>query len=78
MFSNQERVSQSMSQPLAFIIGLFLYFPEDKREYIPAGLTMAIFTLFAVLTMRFIIVYNRKQVQKAKELEEKLKEQNIQ
>ena len=67
-----------MSQPLVFIVGLFLYFPEDKREYIPAGLTMAIFTLFAVLTMRFIIVYNRKQVQKAKELEEKLKKQNIQ
>ncbi len=66
-----------MSQPLTFIIGLFLYFPEDKTEYIPAGLTMAIFTLFAVLTMRFIIVYNRKQEQKAKELEEKLKKQNI-
>lgn len=66
-----------MSQPLQFIIGLFLYFPEDKREYIPAGLTMAVFTLFAVLTMRFIILYNRKQVQKAKEFEEKLKKQNI-
>ena len=66
-----------MSQPLSFVIGLFLYFPEDKREYIPAGLTMAIFTLFAVLTMRLIIVYNRKQVQKAKELEKRLKEQNI-
>ena len=66
-----------MSQPLAFIFGLFLYFPEDKREYIPAGLTMAIFTLLAVLAMRFIIVYNRKQEKKAKEFEEKLKEQNI-
>lgn len=66
-----------MYQTLSFIFGLFLYFPEDKREYIPAGLTMAIFTLFAVLTMRFIILYNRKQEQKAKELEEKLKEQNI-
>ena len=66
-----------MSHPLQFILGLFLYFPEDKREYIPAGLTMAIFTLLAVLAMRFIIVYNRKQVQKAKEFEEKLREQNI-
>ena len=66
-----------MTQSIFFIMGLFLYFPEDKREYIPAGLTMAIFLLFAILTMRLIIVYNRKEVQKAKELEEQLKKKNI-
>jgi hypothetical protein len=66
-----------MPQSIFFIMGLFLYFPEDKREYIPAGLTMAIFLIFAILTMRFIIVYNRREVQKAKELEEQLKKEKI-
>lgn len=66
-----------MPQSIFFIMGLFLYFPEDKREYIPAGLTMAIFLIFAVLVMRFLIVYNRKEVQKAKEFEEQLRKKNI-
>ena len=75
--SLDKEVLTNMPQSVLFIMGLFLYFPEDKREYIPAGLTMAIFLIFAILAMRFIILYNRKEVQKAKELEEQLRKKKI-
>ena len=38
----------------SFILNLFLYFPEDKSEYIPAGITMAIFFVIAIITFRLI------------------------
>lgn len=53
---------------------LFLYFPEDKSEYIPAFFWSALFLLFAVLTMRFIIKVSNKEQAKAKELEERLRD----
>lgn len=53
---------------------LFLYFPEDKSEYIPAFLWSALFLLLAVLTMRFIIKVSNKEQAKAKELEDRLNE----
>ncbi|ADF41739.1 MULTISPECIES: hypothetical protein [Priestia] len=52
-----------------------LYFPEDKTEYIPAFATMAIFVLAAVAVWRFIIKVSKKEEEKMKELEAKLKEQ---
>ncbi|MBX9968728.1 hypothetical protein ACFW1J_22765 [Priestia aryabhattai] len=52
-----------------------LYFPEDKTEYIPAFATMAIFILAAVAVWRFIIKVSKKEEEKTKELEAKLKEQ---
>ncbi len=52
-----------------------LYFPEDKTEYIPAFATMAIFVLAAVAVWRFIIKVSKKEEEKTKELEAKLKEQ---
>ncbi|MDF0729099.1 hypothetical protein PY093_21055 [Cytobacillus sp. S13-E01] len=53
---------------------LFLYFPEDKSEYIPAFFSSMIFLILAILTMRFIIKISKKEQEKAKELEERLKE----
>ncbi|MBG9929885.1 hypothetical protein ABD94_02535 [Bacillus aryabhattai] len=53
-----------------------LYFPEDKREYIPAFATMAIFVLAAVAVWRLIIKISKKEEEKTKELEAKLKEQD--
>ncbi|MBY0063857.1 MULTISPECIES: hypothetical protein [Priestia] len=53
-----------------------LYFPEDKTEYIPAFATMAIFVLAAVAVWRFIIKVSKKEEEKTKELEAKLKEQD--
>lgn len=50
----------------------FLYFPEDKSEYIPAAISCAIFLIAAILTMRFIISYSKKEELKTKHLEEQL------
>lgn len=38
----------------------FLYFPEDKREYIPAFITLVIFMIGAVATMYFIYKKSKK------------------
>lgn len=58
------------------ILGLFLYFPEDKTEYIPAAITSVIFLIGAIFTMRFIIRYSRKEALKTKELEEEITKRN--
>ncbi|WP_170008037.1 hypothetical protein [Bacillus fonticola] len=55
-----------------WILGLFLYFPEDKSEYIPAAISFGIFFVFAVLTMMWIIRINRKQEKEAKLFEQQL------
>lgn len=53
-----------------FVISLFLYFPEDKTEYIPAAITSFVFLIGAILTMRLIIKVSKKEAQKAKEYEQ--------
>ncbi|MDQ0219622.1 hypothetical protein ELQ35_19015 [Peribacillus cavernae] len=58
------------------VFALFLYFPEDKSEYIPAAITSVIFIIGAVLTMRFIIAYSHKEALKTKELEEEITRRN--
>ncbi|SFB13002.1 MULTISPECIES: hypothetical protein [unclassified Bacillus (in: firmicutes)] len=55
-----------------YILSLFLYFPEDKTEYIPAAITFSIFFVAAVLTMRFIIKISKRDAEKAKEFEERI------
>jgi preprotein translocase subunit YajC len=59
-----------------YVLSLFLYFPEDKSEYWGAGITLFIFMIFAILTMRFIIRISKKEAQKTKELEEKIMKQH--
>ncbi|PLT30342.1 hypothetical protein [Peribacillus deserti] len=60
------------------VLGLFLYFPEDKSEYIPAAITCIIFLAAAFLTMRLIIKVSRREAQKAKEIEDRIiKERKI-
>ncbi|MEH7439090.1 hypothetical protein V7182_16575 [Neobacillus drentensis] len=61
---------------LPSVLSLFLYFPEDKSEYIPAAITFAIFLIGALLTMRFIIKISKREAQKAKELEEQILKNN--
>jgi len=51
----------------------FLYFPEDKTEYIPAVINLVIFTIFAYLAVRFFIKISKREEKKAKQLEEDLK-----
>jgi hypothetical protein len=65
-----------MFQP--FVLSLFLYFPEDKSEYGPAAITLLIFMLGALLTMRLFIKVSRREAKKAKELEDKLMSQHSQ
>ncbi|SDP95701.1 hypothetical protein SAMN05216565_11924 [Litchfieldia salsa] len=55
------------------VLSLFLYFPADKSEYLPAAISSMVFLIGAILTMRFFILHSRKEQEKAKELEEKLK-----
>lgn len=56
----------------SLILSLFLYFPEDKSEYGPAAVTFIIFLIAALLTMRYIINVSKREAKKAKELEEKI------
>lgn len=48
-------------EQLQFIVGLFLYFPEDKTEYIPAVITMVIFGIGAFFAFRFIVKLSKKE-----------------
>lgn len=57
----------------AFIFGLFLYFPEDKSEYLPAGITMFIFFVAAVAAFMLIKKISKKEELKAEEFEQNLK-----
>ncbi|WP_394239580.1 hypothetical protein [Niallia oryzisoli] len=57
----------------SYILGLFLYFPEDKSEYIPAVIQLAIFSLFAFFAVKYFIKISKRQEKKAKELEERLR-----
>ncbi|PMC40655.1 hypothetical protein CJ195_02765 [Bacillus sp. UMB0899] len=50
------------------IFGLFLYFPEDKTEYIPAAITMVIFTIAAFFAFRLILKVSKKEENKLDKL----------
>ncbi len=54
------------------VLSLFLYFPEDKSEYIPAAISFSIFLIGALITMRLIINHSKKEAEKAKKLEEQI------
>jgi flagellar biosynthesis/type III secretory pathway M-ring protein FliF/YscJ len=58
----------------SLILSLFLYFPQDKSEYIPAAISFTIFLIACVFTMRFIIKISKREAEKAKELEEKIQQ----
>lgn len=45
----------------------FLYFPEDKSEYIPATIMLIIFMIGAVVATYFIFKKSRKDEQKFEE-----------
>ena len=50
----------------------FLYFPEDKAEYIPAFISFTIFMILFLLTFRWIRKVSKKQEAATKELEERI------
>jgi flagellar biosynthesis/type III secretory pathway M-ring protein FliF/YscJ len=58
---------------VTFIAGLFLYFPQDKTEYFPAAISFLVFFIMAVFVMRLIIKVSRKELQKQKDAEDRMK-----
>ncbi|WP_041123009.1 hypothetical protein [Jeotgalibacillus alimentarius] len=51
---------------------LFLYFPEDKSEYLPAGLWLLLFVLFTYFTYKWIVRVSKRQAEETKKLEEEI------
>ncbi|MFB1082443.1 hypothetical protein [Jeotgalibacillus sp. JSM ZJ347] len=54
------------------ILQLFLYFPEDKSEYLPAGLWLLLFVIMTYVTYKWIVRVSKRQADEAKKLEEKI------
>ncbi len=52
----------------------FLYFPEDKTEYIPALIMLLLFILLAFIVYKLIKKYSRNEEEKMKDFEEKVLE----
>ncbi len=50
----------------------FLYFPEDKSEYIPAAISFVFFMILLILTFTWIKRNSKKQEAETKELEERI------
>jgi uncharacterized membrane protein len=50
----------------------FLYFPEDKSEYIPAAISFAVFMVLLFFALRWIRRNSKKQELETKELEERI------
>ncbi|OCA81399.1 hypothetical protein [Pseudobacillus wudalianchiensis] len=49
----------------SFMMGMFfLYFPEDKTEYIPAVISMAIFTAAAVAVFMYFRKISKREEEK--------------
>lgn len=45
----------------------FLYFPDDKAEYLPGIIMLLIFVLGAVVTMYFFLKVSKKEAKKTDE-----------
>ncbi|AQL56607.1 hypothetical protein [Abyssicoccus albus] len=50
----------------------FLYFPEDKTEYIPAMLSLTFFFILAFICYRIFVIKARKEEQSMKQFEEEV------
>ncbi len=55
-----------------FVLNLFLYFPEDKTEYIPAAFSMLLFLIFTIYTFRWIVRVSKKQEEQTREMAEEV------
>ena len=54
-----------------------IVFPENKLEYIPALITLALFTIFAWRTVVFFKKHSAKELQRAQLIEEDLLSQEL-
>ncbi|WP_453994186.1 hypothetical protein [Bacillus nitroreducens] len=57
------------------ILNMFLYFPEDKSEYIPATIKLVICVIVAIIVFRLFIKHSKKEQAKAEELEKRLNQE---
>jgi hypothetical protein len=64
---------KKMFHPL--VLADFLYFPKDKTEYFPAVISLIIFSIGAILAMRYFIVSSKREAKKTKLLEEQIMNQ---
>ena len=55
------------------VLMTFLYFPEDKSQYIPALIKLLIMVFLAVLVMRAVVIWSKREEKKAEDLEKNLK-----
>ena len=65
-----------MWEDLLISFGNFLYFPEDKSEYIPAAISMSVFVLMAIGAFLLIKRISRKEEERTKHLEEQIQRAN--
>ncbi|MEK3980791.1 hypothetical protein MKY37_17315 [Psychrobacillus sp. FSL K6-2836] len=56
----------------SFLHLAFLYFPEDKSEYIPVVIELVVLMAICVFVFRWLIKKSKKDAEKAKVLEEKI------
>jgi hypothetical protein len=54
----------------------FLYFPEDKTEYIPAAITCILFIIGALLTWRAFMRASKREMKQFEEMEKRIHEIN--
>lgn len=50
----------------------FLYFPEDKSEYVSAAISFSIFMVLLVITFMWIRRVSKRQEEETKELETRI------
>ncbi|ARJ38206.1 hypothetical protein CSV71_13305 [Sporosarcina sp. P21c] len=50
----------------------FLYFPEDKSEYIPAAISFVIFMTLMLFVFRWVIKKSKRQEEETRELEQRI------
>ncbi|MCG7346497.1 hypothetical protein MHZ92_20540 [Sporosarcina sp. ACRSL] len=50
----------------------FLYFPEDKSEYIPAAISFVFFMILLAITYTWIRRKSKRQEEETRELEERI------
>ena len=56
----------------SFLHLAFLYFPEDKSEYIPVVIELVVLMAFFESVFRWLLKKSKKDAEKAKVLEEKI------
>ncbi|MFJ7827478.1 hypothetical protein [Psychrobacillus sp. NPDC096623] len=56
----------------SFLQLAFLYFPEDKSEYIPVVIELAVLIIVCIFVFRWLQKKSKKDAEKAKVLEDKI------